>query len=89
MSKRGKSVIREREAFASMGRPPKSFLTWWLAHEDHKQGIPACVAYKCQCYLEQYKAASLMAPLLKTAQPGAGAGQKVVRTPRVNENDKW
>jgi hypothetical protein len=69
--------------------PPKSFALWWRAHRDHKHGIPARVAYKCQCYLDEYKAASVLAPLLQTTEPGAGAMPKVVRTPRVNEHNNW
>jgi hypothetical protein len=59
-----------------ISEPPKLFVTWWHGHRDHKHGIPARVAYKCECYLEEYTAASLLAPLLKTTEPGAGARRK-------------
>jgi hypothetical protein len=68
---------------APVAAPPKHFVDWWHTHRDHTHGIPARVAYKCACYLEEYKAASLMAPLLNTAQPVPGAGRKATRSSRV------
>ncbi len=68
--------------------PPKSFALWWRAHRDHKHGIPAHVAYKCHCYVEEYKAASVLAPLLQTTEPGAGARHKAVHSSPVNERNE-
>ena len=68
-----------------VAEPPKPFATWWRAHRDHKHGIPARVAYKCQCYLDEYKAASVLAPLL--TEPGAGARHKAVQSSAVHERD--
>ena len=75
-------MLTHREEHAAPD-PPKPFVDWWKLHRDHKHGIPARVAYKCQCYLDEYKAASLMEPLLKTAEPEAGARRKAVKTSAV------
>jgi hypothetical protein len=61
---------------ATHPEPPKPFIAWWRAHPHGKHGLPARVAYKCQCYLDEYKAACLLAPLLTTAQPVPGARRK-------------
>jgi hypothetical protein len=56
---------------------PQRFAAWWAFHPHRKHGIPARVAFKCACYLDEYKAATVLAPLLKTTtEPGAGAGRK-------------
>jgi hypothetical protein len=58
--------------------PPQSFIAWWAAHPHRKHGPPAHIAYKCQCYIEEYKAAAVLSPLLKTAGAEAGARRKVM-----------
>ena len=55
---------------------PQRFAAWWSFHPHRKHGIPARVAFKCACYLDEYKAATVLAPLLKPTDPGAGAGQR-------------
>jgi hypothetical protein len=64
--------------------PPKGFIAWWAAHPHRKHGPPARIAYKCQCYIEEYEAAAVLEPLLKTAEPEAGARQKVVHRSAVH-----
>ena len=51
--------------------PPKGFITWWRAHPHAKHGLPARVAYKCACYMDEYKEACLLVPLLTTSAAGA------------------
>ena len=80
MSK-GKRTVLTKERHVD--DTPQRFAAWWSFHPHRKHGIPARVAYKCACYLEEYKAATAMAPLLKTAEPDAGARRKAVKTSAV------
>jgi hypothetical protein len=63
--------------------PPKSFIAWWAAHPHRKHGPPARIAYKCQCYFEEYQASTVLEPLLKTTEPGDGAAPKAKHRARV------
>jgi hypothetical protein len=58
--------------------PPKRFIAWWCAHPHRTQGISAEIAYKCQCYIEEYQASMVLEPLLKTAGPEAGTRRKAM-----------
>jgi hypothetical protein len=68
--------------------PPQRFVAWWRAHPHAKHGLPARVAYKCACYLDEYKAACILAPLLTTARPVPGAGRKAQQSMPVNEHNE-
>jgi hypothetical protein len=64
--------------------PPKSFIAWWAAHPHRKHGPPAHIAYKCQRYVDEYKESTVLSPLLKTAEPEAGARRKAMHRSGVD-----